>query len=385
MIINGIFTSESVSDGHPDKICDQMSDLVIDFLLQKDKFARVACETLIGNGFGVVTGEVSGNFDIEELKNQIPSMFKDLLQKKIGYSDQSLGFNLDDFEVIVRLNHQSEDIALGVDLDGAGDQGLMFGFAIKETPQLMPLPIILAHEILKELKKIRHQKYSDSIFPDAKSQVSIHYENGKAVDIDTIVLSSQHHTSMSEKALEEILKKEVIAPVLSRFHFALPQRVFINPTGRFVIGGPISDVGLTGRKIIVDTYGGYARHGGGAFSGKDGTKVDRSAAYMARCIAKHVVGCDLADVCEIQLSYAIGKKEPTSIYVNSFGTGKMDDSLLAKKIEEIFPLSPLGIIEFLELRTPFYSQFSTFGHFGREELNLSWENLKLKEAVSSIL
>ena len=389
-----LFTSESVTEGHPDKMCDAISDAILDALMEKDPMSRVACETCTTTGLVLVMGEVTTNayVDIQKLVRETV--------REIGYDRAKYGFDCDTCGVIVALDEQSADIAMGVDkaleakenkmsngeLDaiGAGDQGMMFGFASNETDEYMPYPIALAHKLARQLAKIRKDKVVPYLRPDGKTQVTVEYdENGKPVRLDAVVLSTQHDESVTQEQIHEDIKKYVFDAVLPAEMVDQDTKFFINPTGRFVIGGPQGDSGLTGRKIIVDTYGGYARHGGGAFSGKDCTKVDRSAAYAARYVAKNIVAAGLADKCEIQLSYAIGVAHPTSIMADTFGTGKLSNGKLVEIIRENFDLRPAGIIKMLDLRRPIYKQTAAYGHFGRTDLDLPWEKLdrveKLKE------
>ncbi|RMH27427.1 MAG: methionine adenosyltransferase [Planctomycetota bacterium] len=355
-----LFTSESVSMGHPDKVCDQISDAILDAMLADDPHARVACETMVATGLVVVAGEVTTTTYVD-----IPEIVRRTI-RDIGYTSGDMRFDSESCAVMVALNKQSPDIAQGVDKEGAGDQGMMFGFACRETEELMPLPIMLSHKLVRQQAHVRREGDIPGLRPDAKSQVTVEYENDKPVRVDTVVLSTQHDATWNEKQGE--LKKQVIdkiiKPVLGEW-WNPGITVHVNPTGRFEIGGPHGDAGLTGRKIIVDTYGGRGRHGGGAFSGKDPTKVDRSAAYMARYIAKNIVAADLADQCEVQLSYAIGVAEPTSVLIDTFGTGKVSESKLAAAVREVFPLTPRGIIESLGLRKPIFSPTARHGHFGR--------------------
>lgn len=368
------FTSESVSKGHPDKICDQISDTVLDEILKKDKTARVACETYITRGLVVVGGEITTKtwIDVEHLVRE--------LIKDIGYTDSKYGFNYQTCAVINVIGKQSPDISQGVDIGGAGDQGLMVGYAVDETMEYMPLSLVLSNEILKNLEKARKSKTLPYIGPDAKSQVTVEYVDGEPVRVDTIVLSTQHSedildktgTKITEKSKREIETVAILFPALKKW-IDKDTKIYINPTGKFVIGGPQSDTGMTGRKIIVDTYGGRCPHGGGAFSGKDPTKVDRSAAYMARYIAKNIVAAKLAKECTVQIAYAIGKEDPVGFYVDTDGTGVMEDEKLAAIARKIFPLTPKGIIEHFKLRNPIYLQTASFGHFGRKEF--AWEAL----------
>jgi S-adenosylmethionine synthetase len=356
-----LFTSESVSMGHPDKVADQISDAVLDALIKDDPRSRVACETLCCTGMVVVAGEVTTNTYVN-----IPELVREVV-REIGYTSGDMRFDADSCGVLVALNKQSADISMGVDKEGAGDQGMMFGYACKETEELMPLPIQLSHRLVEQQAMIRQQSKVPGLRPDAKSQVTVEYQNGKPVRVDTVVLSTQHDPTWNERQPE--LKKQVtehiLKPVLGQW-WNPGITVHVNPTGRFEIGGPHGDTGLTGRKIIVDSYGGMGRHGGGAFSGKDPTKVDRSAAYMARYIAKNVVAAGLADRCEVQLSYAIGVAEPTSVLVDCFGTNTVDEAKISKAVRDAFPLTPRGIIETLKLRTPIYSPTAKHGHFGRK-------------------
>jgi S-adenosylmethionine synthetase len=369
-----IFTSESVSEGHPDKVADQISDAVVDALLAEDPRSRVACETMVKTGMVVLAGEITTEawVDTEELVRKVVD--------DIGYNHCDVGFDANTCAVISAIGKQSPDIAMGVDEtedheQGAGDQGLMFGYACDETDVLMPAPITYAHRLVKRQSEVRKSGALPWLRPDAKSQLSFHYENHKPVGINAVVLSTQHDPDISEKALHEAVMDEIIKPVLpAEWLDQCPQeKIHINPTGRFVIGGPVGDCGLTGRKIIVDTYGGMARHGGGAFSGKDPSKVDRSAAYASRYVAKNIVAAGLAERCEIQVSYAIGVAEPTSISVDTFGTGKLEDEKLVKLIREHFDLRPRGLITMLDLLRPIYQQTASYGHFGRDEDSFSWE------------
>ena len=372
-----LFTSESVTEGHPDKMCDAISDAILDALVEKDPLSRVACETCITTGLVMVMGEITTNACID-----IPKIVRDTISD-IGYIRAKYGFDAETCGVITAIDKQSEDIAMGVNKSletkensqqssiGAGDQGMMFGFATKETSEYMPYPIALAHKLARQLTKVRKDGVITYLRPDGKTQVTVEYgEDDQPIRIDTVVLSTQHDPDVSQKQIHDDIKKYVFDPILPQNMIVNKTKYFINPTGRFVIGGPHGDSGVTGRKIIVDTYGGYARHGGGAFSGKDCTKVDRSAAYAARYVAKNIVAAGLAKKCEIQLSYAIGVAQPTSIMVDTFGTGKISEEKLHKIIREHFDLRPEGIIEMLKLRQPIYKQTAAYGHFGREDLKL---------------
>ena len=391
-----LFTSESVTEGHPDKMCDAISDAILDALMEKDPMSRVACETTTTTGMVMVMGEITTNAYVD-----IPKIVRDTV-REIGYTRAKYGFDADTCGVITTIDEQSADIALGVDkaleakenkmseeeLDaiGAGDQGMMFGFATDETEEYMPYPIALAHRLALQLTKVRKDGTLTYLRPDGKTQVTVEYdENDKPVRLDAVVLSTQHDPEVSQEQIHEDIKKHVFDVILPKEMVDENTKFFINPTGRFVIGGPHGDSGLTGRKIIVDTYGGYARHGGGAFSGKDCTKVDRSAAYAARYVAKNIVAAGLAKKCEIQLSYAIGVAHPTSVMVDTFGTGKLSDNRLVEIIRENFDLRPAGIIKMLDLRRPIYKQTAAYGHFGRNDLNLSWEKLDKVEALKKYL
>ncbi len=380
-----LFTSESVTEGHPDKISDQISDAILDDILSKDKYARVACETTVTTGLVLVCGEITTNS-----YSDIQSIVRKTV-KEIGYDRGKYGFDADNLAVLVALDPQSPDIAMGVDeldskLQGAGDQGIMFGFACDETEELMPLPIVLAHKLTKKLSEVRKNGKLDYLRPDGKSQVTVEYdENNKVISIDTVLISTQHAEEVTLEQIKKDLMKYVINEVVPTELVNKDTKFLINPTGRFVIGGPQGDSGLTGRKIIVDTYGGYSRHGGGAFSGKDPSKVDRSAAYMARYIAKNVVAAKLASKCEIQLSYAIGVAEPTSILVETFNTATVKDIDITKAIRKTFDLTPKGIITSLDLLKPIYKQTAAYGHMGRIDLDVSWEKTdKVKELLKNI-
>ncbi|WP_341793415.1 MULTISPECIES: methionine adenosyltransferase [unclassified Rickettsia] len=381
---NTIFTSESVSEGHPDKIADQISDTVLDAIIALDPDCRVACETFVTTGMVLVGGEITTSAWVD-----IPQIVRNKV-KEIGYNDLSLGFTGDSCAVISSISTQSPDIAMGVnnineDEIGAGDQGMVFGYACNETESLMPAPIYYAHRLMKKQALLRKQGILPWLGPDAKSQVTLRYENNKPIAIDTVVLSTQHSENIPYASLKEAVMDEIIKPELPSDWINKDTKYFINPTGRFVIGGPVADCGLTGRKIIVDTYGGTARHGGGCFSGKDPTKIDRSAAYMARYIAKNIVGAGLADRCEIQISYAIGVAAPVSIYVETFGTGKLDNEQITAIITKHFDMRPGKIIKHLKLHTPCYQKTAAYGHFGREDEHFTWEQLDKVELLRSEL
>jgi len=377
-----LFTSESVSEGHPDKIADQISDAILDAILTDDKHARVACETMINTGMVVIAGEIttSSYVDMQQVvRNTI---------KEIGYNHSDMGFDYQSCAVLTAIDKQSADIAMGVDetdkhAQGAGDQGLMFGYASNETEVLMPAPITFAHQLVKRQSHVRKSGLLNWLRPDAKSQVTFRYENDQPVGIDAVVLSSQHDPDVSTEILREAVMDEIIKPVLPEKWLSKDTKYHINPTGRFVIGGPVGDCGLTGRKIIVDTYGGTARHGGGAFSGKDPSKVDRSAAYAGRYVAKNIVAAGLADRCEIQVSYAIGVSEPTSVSVNTFGTEKVSNKKLVELINEHFDLRAGGLVKMLDLLRPIYRATAAYGHFGREEAEFSWEQTDKAEALKA--
>ncbi|MBR1910606.1 MAG: methionine adenosyltransferase [Lachnospiraceae bacterium] len=389
-----LFTSESVTEGHPDKVCDAISDAILDACMEQDPMSRVACETAVCTGFGLITGEITTNAYVDMQK-----VVRDTV-KEIGYTKSEYGFDGNTCAVFVAIDEQSSDIAMGVDkaleakkgdlkddLDtGAGDQGMMFGYATNETDEYMPYPISLAHKLALQLTKVRKDGTLKYLRPDGKSQVSVEYdENGKPFRLEAVVLSTQHDDDVTQEQIHEDIKKYVFDPVLPKELIDDNTKFFINPTGRFVIGGPHGDAGLTGRKIIVDTYGGYARHGGGAFSGKDCTKVDRSAAYAARYVAKNIVAAGLADKCEIQLSYAIGVAQPTSIMVDTVGTGKVSDEKLVEIVRDNFDLRPAGIIKMLDLRRPIYKQTAAYGHFGRNDLDLPWEALNKVDDLKKYL
>jgi S-adenosylmethionine synthetase len=389
-----LFTSESVTEGHPDKVCDAISDAILDACMEQDPMSRVACETATCTGFALVTGELTTKAHLD-----IPAIVRQTINE-IGYNDAKTGFDGNTCAVMVALDQQSADIAMGVDkaleakagdltddLDtGAGDQGMMFGYATNETAEYMPYPIDLAHQLALRLTKVRKDGTLKYLRPDGKTQVSVEYdENGKPIRLEAVVLSTQHDEDVTQEQIHKDIKKYVFDPVLPAELIDDKTKFFINPTGRFVIGGPHGDAGLTGRKIIVDTYGGYARHGGGAFSGKDCTKVDRSAAYAARYVAKNIVAAGIADRCEIQLSYAIGVAQPTSVMVDTFGTGKISDEKLVDIVRENFDLRPAGIIKMLDLRRPIYKQTAAYGHFGRNDLDLPWEKLDKVDALKKYL
>jgi len=369
-----LFTSESVTEGHPDKICDQISDAVLDAIIVNDPVCRVACETVVTTGLALVTGEITTNCYVE-----IPDIVRQTI-KQIGYTDATYGFDYETCAVLTSIHSQSPDIAMGVDTGGAGDQGLMFGYATNETPERMPLPILLAHKIAQSLTEARKSNLLPYLRPDGKSQVTVEYVDGKPVRIDTIVVSAQHSPDVTLNKLHTDIVEKVIRPVIPDRLFRGSSIIYhINPTGRFVVGGPQGDSGLTGRKIIVDTYGGMGRHGGGAFSGKDPSKVDRSACYMARYIAKNLVEAGVADRCEIQLAYAIGVAEPVSILVDTLGTGKVSHDKLVKLVRDRFPMTPDGIIEHLKLRRPIYKKTAAYGHFGRNDPDFRWEATDLAD------
>ena len=361
------FTSESVTEGHPDKMADQISDSVLDAVLKEDPKGRVACEVLITTGICVVSGEITTNTYVD-----VPRLVRSVIHD-IGYSDATFGFDSKTCGIINSIQSQSPDIAMGVDTGGAGDQGLMFGYACDETPELMPLPIMMAHKLVRQLSEVRRASKLDFLRPDGKSQVSVEYANGKPKRIEAVVVSTQHDDKISIEELRAQVKKHIIDPVVPSNMVDSSTKYHINPTGRFVIGGPHGDTGLTGRKIIVDTYGGMGRHGGGAFSGKDPTKVDRSACYMARYIAKNLVASGVASRCEVQLAYAIGVAEPVSVMVHTFGTGQVEEERLVELVRELFPLTPKGLIDHLKLRQPIYRKTAAFGHFGRTEPTFTWE------------
>ena len=385
-----LFTSESVTEGHPDKICDQISDAVLDAILAKDPNGRVACETTASTGLVHIMGEITTSCYVD-----IPKIAREVI-RDIGYDRAKYGFDCDTCGIISNIDEQSSDIALGVDksleakesgeaeLDnGAGDQGMMFGYACDETPTLMPMPVYLAHRLAERLTEVRKNGTLDYLRPDGKSQVTVEYDDGRPVRIDAVVISSQHSPDISQEQLHEDIRREVIEKVIPAELLDENTKYYINPTGRFVVGGPQGDSGLTGRKIIVDTYGGYARHGGGAFSGKDPSKVDRSAAYAARWVAKNVVAAGLATKCEVELAYAIGVAKPVSIMVDTFGTGTVADEKIVQAVEKVFDLTPAAIIRDLDLRKPIYRQLAAYGHMGREDLGVKWENTDRVDALKA--
>jgi len=377
---NKLYTSESVTEGHPDKVCDQIADSILDYIIEQDPNAHVACEVCATTGLVLVMGEITTSTYVD-----IQKIVRDTV-KEIGYDNPEFGFNGDDLAVLVSIDEQSPDIAMGVkDDQGAGDQGLMFGYATNETEEYMPLPLVLSHKLAKRLAQVRKEKLVDFLRPDGKSQVTVEYnEKKEAIRIDNVVVSTQHSADVSNEELKSFVKKEVIDKVLPKNLVDTKTKMFINETGRFVLGGPKADAGLTGRKIIVDTYGGLAHHGGGAFSGKDPSKVDRSAAYMARYIAKNIVATGICKKAEIGLSYVIGVSEPTSIYLNTYGTSKISEDEIIKVVKKVFPLTPKGIIEYLNLRKPIYKKLAAYGHMGRIDLDVSWEKLDKVEELKKL-
>ena len=374
------FTSESVTEGHPDKICDQISDAVLDAIIKEDPMARVACETCVTTGMVLIMGEITTNCYVE-----IPKIARDVI-KRIGYDRAKYGFDSATCSVLTAIDEQSSDIAMGVDRDGAGDQGMMFGYACDETNTLMPMPIYYAQELAKRLTLVRKENILGFLRPDGKTQVTVEYDEDKPVRIEEIVISTQHSPIVSQAAIKEGIINEVIKRVIPQNLMDENTKILVNPTGQFIIGGPQGDSGLTGRKIIVDTYGGYSRHGGGAFSGKDPTKVDRSAAYMARYIAKNIVKAGFAKKCEVQLAYAIGVAEPVSVYIDLFGTGNVDEEKLMDAVKKVFDLRPREIIKALDLRKPIYEKLAAYGHMGREDLGVAWEKCdKVEELKKAVL
>jgi S-adenosylmethionine synthetase len=370
-----LFTSESVTEGHPDKIADQISDSILDAILAQDPVSRVACETLVTTGLAIVAGEITTSAYVD---------FQDVVRatiNEIGYNRGKYGFDAETCAVLSSIHSQSPDIAMGVDTGGAGDQGLMFGYACSETEELMPMPIMLAHKLVKGLSTNRRDGLMDYLRPDGKSQVTVEYDNGKPVRVDTVVVSTQHSSTVSNETLREDVTDRIVGKVIPAEMMDARTRILINPTGRFVVGGPHGDAGVTGRKIIVDTYGGAAPHGGGAFSGKDPTKVDRSACYMARYVAKNVVAAGIAERCMVQLAYAIGVAEPVSVYIDTYGTSQVDDRKIAEIVRAHFNMTPRGIIETLDLRRPIYKQTAAFGHFGRTEPGFTWERTDKANAL----
>src|SRR5574341_2196290 len=371
-----LFTSESVTEGHPDKIADQISDAVLDAVFAQDPYGRVACETLVTTGLAFVAGEITTKCYVD-----IPKVVRETI-RDVGYTRAKYGFDYETCAVLNAIQEQSADIALGVDIQGAGDQGLMFGYATDETPELMPMPIVLAHRLTKRLAEVRRKSILPWVRPDGKSQVTVEYRDGKPVRVDTIVVSAQHSPDVTSKKIERDIIEHVIKPVMPKGIFdPVSVKYYINPTGRFVTGGPMGDTGLTGRKIIVDTYGGVGSHGGGAFSGKDPSKVDRSASYMARYIAKNLVAAGIAGKCEVQLAYAIGVAEPVSVLVDTFNTGKIPPQKINKLVRDHFPMTPRGIIDHLKLRRPIYRKTAAYGHFGRSEPEFTWERVDLADKL----
>jgi S-adenosylmethionine synthetase len=380
MAASTLFTSESVTEGHPDKLADQISDAILDAILAKDPLARVACEAIVTTGLVIVVGEITTDCYVD-----IPRIIRHTV-REVGYTRAKYGFDAETCGVMTSIDEQSPDIAQGVDVGGAGDSGMMFGFACDETPELMPLPITLAHRLARRLSDVRRNKTLNYLRPDGKVQVTIRYgEDGRPAGVDNVVLSTQHHDEVGTEQLRSDIAEHVIDAVIPAELRAEGLRTFINPTGRFVVGGPVSDAGLTGRKIMVDTYGGYARHGGGCFSGKDPTKVDRSGAYGARHVAKNIVAAGLASRCEVQLSYAIGVVKPVAIRIDTFGTGKAADGEISKAVSKLFDLSPLGIIKELNLRRPLFRQTAVYGHFGRTDIDAPWESTARAKELSEEL
>ena len=370
-----LFTSESVTEGHPDKLADRISDAVLDAVLDQDPTGRVACETLVTTGLCMIAGEITNKGSVD-----YPKVARETI-RDVGYTQADFGFDCHTCAVVSSVDEQSPDIAMGVDPGGAGDQGLMFGYASNETSELMPLPISLAHKLVAKLTEVRKTGGLKYLRPDGKSQVTVEYDGGKPVRLDAIVISTQHSDQVQQSQIHQDVLEQVVSPVVPQSMVDADTKYHINPTGRFVVGGPHGDTGLTGRKIIVDTYGGMGRHGGGAFSGKDPTKVDRSACYMARHIAKNIVAAKLADQCEVQLAYAIGVADPVSVMVDTFGTGRVDEIRLASIVRDVFPLTPKGVIDYLDLRRPIFTQTAAYGHFGREEDSFTWEKVDRVEAL----
>ena len=375
---NFIFTSESVTEGHPDKIADQISDAVLDALIKEDPDSRVACETLITTGLVVISAEITTKAHVD-----IRQVARDTI-KEIGYTDSEMGFDAGTCSILLSIDGQSSNIALGVDKQGAGDQGMMFGYACDETKELMPSPILYAHKLVKRLTEVRKKGILPFLRPDGKSQVTFRYENGVPVAVDAVVISSQHSNNVSLREIKDGIRREVINHCIDHL-ISKDTEIHINPTGKFVIGGPMGDTGLTGRKIIVDTYGGWSRHGGGAFSGKDPTKVDRSAAYMARYVAKNIVAAKVASRCEVQLAYAIGVVEPVSVMIDTFGTSKIPEEKISRAVKQVFDLTPGGIISHLKLKRPIYKKTASYGHFGRNEKTFSWEKTDKKAELKKAL
>ncbi len=374
-----LFTSESVTEGHPDKICDQISDSILDEILRQDPNGRVACETMVTRGLVFIAGEITTKARID-----IPRIARGLI-REVGYTDPAYGFNCMESSVITAVQEQSPDIAAGVDTGGAGDQGLMFGYACTETPALMPLPIMLAHQLVQRLAAVRGEGVLPYLRPDGKSQVTVRYEEGIPKEVTCVVLAAQHDPGMEQKKIRDDLTREVIFKVISKEMLSPELKVFVNPTGSFVVGGPQGDTGVTGRKIIVDTYGGFGRHGGGCFSGKDPTKVDRSGSYLARYLAKNIVAAGICQRCEIQIAYVIGERQPVSLYLNTYGTGRIPEEKIQNLIQKRLDLSPRGIIKMLDLLKPRYRKAACYGHFGRTEPEFTWERIDLAETFRTLL